>query len=386
MKEKIPLSIPNVNHEEKNRLNQCIESTFISSVGPFIEEFEKTMVDYVKTSYGVAMINGTASIHIALLAAGVTKDDYVIVPNITFIATLNPIRYLHASPILMDIDEDDLGLSPSKLQYFLESECYEENGKCFLKADKKRIKAIIPVHIFGTPCKIQDIVKIANNYGIYVIEDAAEALGSFSRGKHCGTFGDIGCFSFNGNKIITSGSGGMLITTHEEIFRKAKHLSTTAKSDTLNFVHDEIGYNYRISNLHAAIGVSQLKKLSSFIKTKKKNYLLYKKLLDKIENVSLFPIPNSSNHWFYSLYISEKARISKDSLMQGLISQGIDVRSIWTPMSELPMYRQSIKSNLKNSCKIFKRIINIPCSSNLNEEQVYRVVEAIKLTLKREIS
>ena len=275
-KEFIPLHEPRFIGNEKKYLNECIDSTFVSSVGKFVDEFEEMVARFSGAKYAVATSNGTSALHIGLKLVGVDGSCEVITQPLTFIATVNAISYCNAKPIFVDVDRETLGLSPSKLKEFLEEfTILNENGECINKSTNKIIKACIPMHTFGHPCKIDEIVEICDSYNIAVVEDAAESLGSYHKGKHTGSFGKVGVFSFNGNKIITAGGGGMLVTDDEQLAKKAKHITTTSKvPHPYEYIHDEIGYNYRLTNLAAALGVAQMENIQLFID--KQRYLAKK--------------------------------------------------------------------------------------------------------------
>ena len=269
----IPLSVPNLKGNEKKYLKECIDTEFVSSVGKFVDLFEKKISRYTNSKYAVACTSGTAALHLSLRIIGVKSQDEVIVPTMTFIATANAIKYLNASPIFMDCDEY-YNIDVKKLLNFLKFNTFFKNGYTYNKKTKKIIKAIIPVHVSGNAVNLKPILNICKKKNILIIEDAAEALGTFyidnkKKGKHAGTIGDIGCLSFNGNKIITSGGGGMIITNNKELAKKARYLSTQATNDSINYVHNEIGYNYRLTNIQAAVGLAQLEKINLFIKKKK---------------------------------------------------------------------------------------------------------------------
>lgn len=364
-KKKIPLHEPKFVGNEKKYLNHCIDTTFVSSVGKFVNKFEKKIAKYTGAKHAVAVTNGTAALHISLILAGVEQDDEVITQPLNFVASCNAIRYCNASPIFVDVDRDTMGLSPSALSSFLEKNTKIKNKKCINIKTKKIIKACIPMHSYGHPCRIDEIKKILKKYHIFLIEDAAESLGSFYKNKHTGTFGNLGIISFNGNKIITAGAGGCIITNNKLLAKKAKHLSTTAKiPHKWNFYHDSIGYNYRMSNINAALLVAQLENLKFFLKKKRK---LAKKYETFFQNTKyeFFKEPKNckSNYWLNSIILKDK--IQRDEFLKKSHSSGIITRPIWTLMNKLPTFKVAQHDGLKNSLWLYERVINLPSSVDL---------------------
>ena len=361
----IPLHEPKFVGNEKKYLNECIDSTFVSSVGKFVNEFEKRITNYTGTKYAIATTNGTSALHISLILAGVDKDCEVITQSLTFVATCNAISYCNAKPIFIDVDRDTMGLSPSSLRYFLENNTTLKNKKCINKKTKKIIKACVPMHSYGHPCRIDEIRKICDEYNIFLVEDAAESLGSIYKGKHTGTFGHIGTLSFNGNKIITAGGGGCIITNDKFFANKAKHLTTTAKvPHKWEFNHDMVGYNYRMPNLNAAILVAQLENLNNFLKKKRqlaKNYEVFFKSI----NYTFFKEPkdSKSNYWLNSIILKDKKQ--RDKFLEDTNSKGVMTRPIWTLMNKLPMFKDAECDELKNSEWLDQRVVNIPSSAKL---------------------
>jgi aminotransferase in exopolysaccharide biosynthesis len=359
-KEFIPLHEPRFLANEKKYLNECIDSTFVSSIGKFVDRFEDEFASYVGSKYAVATINGTSALHIALVGLGVCAEDEVITQALSFVATSNAISYTGATPIFIDVDLDTLGLSPYALKEFLEQNCILENGRCINKNTKKTIKACVPMHTFGHPCKIDEIVDICKEWGIIVVEDSAESLGSLYKNKHIGTFGTCGIFSFNGNKIITSGSGGVVVTDDEKFAKRLKHLSTTAKvAHRWEYVHDEIGYNYRLSNLNAALLVAQLEKLDEYLQNKRQVAYKYMEFFKTLDGVEFIKEPDfaKSNYWLNGIKVQNKEKI-----LEELNSNGIMSRPIWRLLSELDMYKDCQNDGLKNSKYLQKCVVNIPSS------------------------
>ncbi|MDD7794615.1 LegC family aminotransferase [Clostridium sp. 'White wine YQ'] len=384
MEKFIPLSVPNLKGNELNYVTSAVSDEWVSTGGEYINRFEKDIADYLKVSEAVACQSGTAALHLSLILSGIKAGDEVITPTLTFIAAVNPIRYMGAEPVFMDCD-DSLTIDTLKLKEFCEEKCDFVDGKLINKASKKHIKAIIVVHIFGNMADMESIMEIAEKYNIKVIEDATEALGSYYlkgkyKDKYAGTIGDFGAYSFNGNKIITTGGGGMLVSNLENGCKKAKYLSTQAKDDELNYIHNEVGYNYRMTNLQAALGVAQLEKIEDFIKIKEENYLLYKKLFKNNSKVKLLNFSDEirSNKWFYSLFINE-GDIGK--IIRELQSHKIQTRPIWGLIHEQQPYINNFTYNIEKAKHYSEHIINIPCSTNLNAEDVKRVVEIISIVI-----
>jgi len=345
---------------EKKYLNECIDSTFVSSVGKFVDRFEKEFAEYVGSKFAIAVVNGTAALHIALKIIGVKETDEVITQPLTFVATCNAISYCGASPIFVDVDLDTLGLSPASLKNFLEKNCEIKNNKCINKITKKVIKACVPMHTFGHPVKIDEIKEICDKWHIELVEDAAESLGSLYKGRHTGTFGKVGVFSFNGNKIITSGGGGVIVTDDEELAKRAKHITTTAKiPHPYEYVHDEIGYNYRMPNINAALLVAQMENLDKFLKIKRDLAKKYEEFFSSIGIEFLKEPQNAkSNYWLNAVKLENKAK--RDEFLECTNKNGVMTRPVWRLMNKLPMYKNAQKSELKNAEYLEDRIVNIP--------------------------
>ena len=381
----INLSVPNLSMDILDNLKECLESGWVSTGGRFIPEFETKVKNYMKTKFAAGVQSGTAGLHMSLQVLGVQRDEEVFVPTLTFIAAVNPTTYLGASPIFIDCD-DSLCMDPLKLEKFCSEECDFKEGVLVNKKTNKKIRALVIVHVFGNMADMEKIMDIAKKYNLRVLEDATEALGTYYtegryKGKYAGTIGDIGVLSFNANKIITTGGGGMVVGDNEELVEKVRFLSSQAKKDTLYFIHDEIGYNYRMLNLQAALGTSQIDQLESFIETKIKNYKIYKEELEKIEGLEILPFVEGirANHWFYSLKIDkEKYGIGRDELLQKLVDAGIQTRPIWGLIHQQKPYSTCQSYEIEKALYYYDRILNLPCSSNLTEKEVYQVIEKIK--------
>ena len=381
----INLSVPNLSMDILDNLKECLESGWVSTGGRFIPEFETKVKNYMKTKFAAGVQSGTAGLHMSLQVLGVQRDEEVFVPTLTFIAAVNPTTYLGASPIFIDCD-DSLCMDPIKLEKFCSEECDFKEGVLVNKKTNKKIKALVVVHVFGNMADMEKIMDIAKKYNLKVLEDATEALGTYYtegkyKGKYAGTIGDIGVLSFNANKIITTGGGGMVVGDNEELVEKVRFLSSQAKKDTLYFIHDEIGYNYRMLNLQAALGTSQIDQLESFIETKIKNYKIYKEELEKVEGLEILPFVEGirANYWFYSLKIDkEKYGIGRDELLQKLVDAGIQTRPIWGLIHQQKPYSTCQSYEIEKALYYYDRILNLPCSSNLTEKEVYQVIEKIK--------
>ena len=381
----INLSVPNLSMDILDNLKECLESGWVSTGGRFIPEFETKVKNYMKTKCAAGVQSGTAGLHMSLQVLGIQRDEEVLVPTLTFIAAVNPTTYLGASPIFIDCD-DSLCMDPLKLEKFCSEECDFKEGVLVNKKTNKKIRALVIVHVFGNMADMEKIMDIAKRYNLKVLEDATEALGTYYtegryKGKYAGTIGDIGVLSFNANKIITTGGGGMVVGDNEELVEKVRFLSSQAKKDTLYFIHDEIGYNYRMLNLQAALGTSQIDQLESFIETKIKNYEIYKEELEKIEGLEILPFVEGirANHWFYSLKIDkEKYGIGRDELLQKLVDAGIQTRPIWGLIHQQKPYSGCQSYEIEKALYYYDRILNLPCSSSLTEKEVYQVIEKIR--------
>lgn len=359
----IPLHAPRFDGNEKRYLLQAIDSTFVSSVGAFVDKFEITLAEYTGAKYAVACVNGTSALHIAMLANGVTQEDEVLSQALTFIATANAISYIGAEAVFIDVDKDTMGMSPNALRTFLEE--YGEvksDGFAYNKNSGKRIKACIPMHSFGLPLRIEEIKEICNIWNITLIEDAAESIGSYYKGKHTGTFGKMGTFSFNGNKTITCGGGGALITDDEMLAKRVKHLTTQAKiPHPWRYRHDAIGYNYRMPNLNAAVICAQMEQLDSFVKNKRELAGFYSEFFRDKDVQFIHEIDGArANYWLNALCFP--SREAQESFLRRTNESGVMTRPIWDLMNTLPMFEHCQTDGLINSKWLADRIVNIPSS------------------------
>jgi len=358
----IPLHEPRFLGNEKKYLNECIDSTFVSSVGKFVDRFEEEIAKYTSAKYAVATSNGTSALHISLLISGVESGHEVITQPLTFVAACNAISYCNATPVFVDVDKDTMGMSPVALESFLKANAIVKNQQCVNKSTGNIIKACVPMHTFGHPCRIDEIQRICQQWHITLIEDSAESLGGFYNGQHTGTFGELGVISFNGNKIITSGGGGCILTNNEELAKKAKHITTTAKEPhKWEYTHDMVGYNYRMPNLNAALIVAQLEQLNGFLKSKRLLAKSYEKFFKGSDTQFVSEPENSkSNYWLNSIVLKDKDQ--RNLFLDETNSQGIMTRPIWTLMNTLPMFKKSQCGNLTNAEWLEERVVNIPSS------------------------
>ena len=362
----IPLHQPRFNGNEKKYLNDCIDSTFVSSVGSYVDRFEKEFASYVGSKYAIATVNGTSALHISLILADVKRDDEVITQPLTFIATCNAIDYCNAKPVFVDVDLDTMGMSPKSLKNFLENNCEIIQTKCINKTTGKTIKACIPMHTFGHPCKIDEIKTICDEWNISLIEDSAESLGSYYKNVHAGTFGKLGVFSFNGNKIITSGGGGVIVTNDKQLAKKAKHLTTTAKiPHPYEYIHDQIGYNYRLPNINAALLIAQMEQLNYFLDNKRQLAEQYYQFFLDIPDIDFINEPQNSksNYWLQSILLKDKTM--RDAFLEETNKNKVMTRPIWKLMNELDMFQDCQSTNLDNAKYLEQRIVNIPSSVRL---------------------
>ncbi len=378
----IPLSVPNFSGREKEYVNDAVVSEWVSTGGSKVSEFEEKIAEYTGMPRAVACNSGTSGLHLALMAAGVGAGDEVLAPTLTFIAAVNPIRYVGARPVFIGCGQS-LCLCPTLAEEWLAAHTERRDGACFNKRTGARVKALLVVHVFGNMADMQGLVALCEKYGLILIEDATEALGTrYTEGPYAGrmagTIGDIGAYSFNGNKLITTGAGGMVVSNHPDWAEHAKHLSTQAKADELQFIHDEIGYNYRMTNLQAALGLAQLEQIEGFIAHKRAMYEFYRERLDGKNGFRILPFRAGvrSNHWFYSLYL-EDARHRRDDVIAALREQQIQTRPVWALIHEQADYGACERYGTELAEDFRARIVNLPCSTNLTEADAQRVADAL---------
>ena len=381
----IPLSVPVLSGLEAEYTREALESGWVSTGGPFITRLEDAVREVTGARNAVACVNGTAALQVALRLAGVRAGDEVIVPTLTFIATVNAVDYLGAHPVFVDCDEF-MNIDPGAVASFLAEECAMDGDAVVDRETRRRVAAIVPVHVFGNPCDLAPLLDTATRYGLPVIEDAAESLGSSwtegpLAGRHTGTRGLFGALSFNANKIVTTGGGGMILTEDDRLAEHARYLTTTAKDDAMRFVHNEVGYNFRITNLNAAVGVAQMETLAARIEAKKRNYQLYEAVLAGVRGVQLLGVPErtSPNYWFYSLLVepTEYGR-DRESLMLALDAEGIQTRPVWHLNHWQRPYQGERAYRIERAVWFWERVLNLPCTSNLTESDVSRVADAIR--------
>ncbi|MEG0340288.1 MAG: LegC family aminotransferase [Oscillospiraceae bacterium] len=377
----IPLSVPNFGGNEKQYVNDAVISEWVSTGGSLVTDFEAKLAQYVHMPRAVACNSGTSGLHLACMAADIGSGDEVIVPSLTFIAAVNPVRYSFAQPVFIGCD-DSLCMCPEAAEAFCRDNCEMRDNKLYNKKSGAHVKAILVVHVFGNMADMPAFLRIAKQYHLTLIEDATEALGTYYtngelKGKMAGTIGDIGVYSFNGNKIITTGAGGMVVSHHDDYAQHAKHLSTQAKSDELQFFHDEVGYNYRLTNLQAALGLAQLEQLDGFISHKIARYEQYKAALDGVNGYKILGFRDDvrSNHWFYSLLIPNGNK--RDEYIASLRSMNIQVRPVWALINEQADYGRNEAYSLDKAQYYRAHIINLPCSTNLSEQDAQRVIKAV---------
>jgi len=375
----IPLSVPNIAGNEWKYVKDCLDTGWISSVGSYVTQFEEMVAGFAGAKYGVAAVNGTAALHISLLLSGVKRDDYVILPNLTFVASANSIKYLGAEPLLIDADPDLWQMDLDLLEEFLENETDEKNGELIYIKDGRRIGAIMPVHILGNMCDMDRFLAIVKKYPLPIVEDSTEALGTTYKGKSAGTFSPLACFSFNGNKIISTGGGGVIVTDDEALAKHAKHLTTTAKASPDEYYHDEVGYNYRLVNVLAAIGVGQMELLPSFIKRKRECVAFYKKELAGIGDIRFQKeLPDvETNGWLFTIQTDKQIQ-----LLDHLNANKILSRRFWMPMNKLPMYRDCVYVQKKDTSDyIYNTCLSIPSSTSITDDELAIVIREIKAAI-----
>lgn len=384
MSEIIPLSIPSIQGNEWKYVKECLDTEWVSSAGKYVDLFEKKIAEYTGAKYAIACVNGTAALHIALILAGVKPKDEVIVPTLTFISPINVVRYCNANPIFMDAD-NFYNIDAEKTIDFINKETLFKDGNTYNKHTQRCIRAIIPVHIFGNAVSLDDLYEICKERNTKIIEDATESLGTkYTKGKfankHTGTIGELGCLSFNGNKIITTGGGGIILTDNQNYAEKAKYLTTQAKDDTIRYIHNEIGYNYRLTNIQAALGVAQLEKLPEYLIIKRNNFYIYKEKINKIPGLHLAETPDyaENNHWMYELQIDkDKYGKDKEKLMQYLSEKGIQTRPVWYLNHLQKIYKDCQNYKIKKAVELWENTLNIPCSVSIKDCNINYIVKIL---------
>ena len=381
---KILLNKPTFDGNEWKYLKECIDTEWVSSAGKYVDLFERKIAEYTSSKYAIACVNGTAAIQVSLRLAGVGAGDEVIVSTLTFIASVNAITYNNATPIFMDADKY-YNIDAEKTIEFIKNETVFKNGITYNKKTNNKIAAIIPVHVWGNACWLDELVELCNKQNIAIVEDAAESLGTFYnagkyKGKHAGTIGKLGCLSFNGNKIITTGGGGMILTDVKTLEEKAKYLSTQAKDDPIRYIHDEVGYNFRLTNIQAALGVAQLEQLPAILKRKKEIYDFYQSKIENIEGLSLSKVPDyaDNNHWLNLLKIDSKVyNQDREVLMKRLEGNGIQTRPVWKLNHEQKPYKDYQHFKVEKAKELVKNSLCLPSSANLSNENLNKIVSVL---------
>ena len=362
----LPLHEPVFAGNEKSYLNDCIDSTFVSSVGKYVDRFEEMVAEYTGAAYAVATVNGTAALHIALKLAGVEPDTEVVTQPLTFVATCNAVAYCGAVPVFVDVDRQTLGMSASSLKSFFDERTEIRNGVRVNRRTGRRVSAVVPMHTFGHPCEIDEIAKICTSYGVPLVEDAAESLGSRYKGVHTGTFGKVSAFSFNGNKTITTGGGGMIVTDDEELAKRAKHITTTAKlPHPYEYIHDEIGYNYRLPNINAALGCAQMEMLDEILADKRETANAYRDFFRNLQGIDFVDEPEGarSNFWLNAVTLPDSKM--KEAFLRITNDRGVMTRPVWRLMNRLPMFEKCESMPLPNAEWLQERVVNIPSGARI---------------------
>ncbi|WP_031482562.1 LegC family aminotransferase [Maridesulfovibrio frigidus] len=364
----LPLHEPVFPGNELAYTKECIDTTFVSSVGKFVDQFENMLADYTGAKRAIAVTNGTAALHMALMLAGVKNGDEVIIPGLTFVATANAVAYIGAIPHIADSEETTLGLDAAKLDAHLSEVAEVRNGECFNKQTGRKIAALVPMHVFGIPSDIEGLLTLCEKFSIPMVEDAAEAIGSFYKGKHCGLFGKVASLSFNGNKTITTGGGGAILTDDDELADLCKHLTTTAKAPhKWEYFHDMIGYNYRMPNINAALGCAQMEKLDDIIVSKRKLAEAYAAAFANIKGVRFLTEPDGckSNYWFCTIILEKGMEAERDSILEATNGAAYMTRPLWTAMHKLPMFENCPRTDMSVAESLEKRVINIPSGAGI---------------------
>ena len=359
----IPLAVPVFIGNEKKYLNECIDTTFVSSVGKFVDRFEEDTARYTGCKRAVVCVSGTNALHMSLILAGVERDDEVLTQALTFVATCNALSYIGAHPVFIDVDRDTMGLSPAAVREWLAKNSEQKNGECYNKRTGRRVKACVPMHTFGHPVHLDELVEVLKEYHIELVEDAAESIGSLYKGKHTGTFGKVGALSFNGNKTITTGGGGMMLFNDEELGAYAKHITTQAKiPHRWEFRHDHIGYNYRMPNINAALGCAQLEHIEEYVASKRETAKAYEEFFRNIPEIEFFvDTPNTrSNYWLNVVILKDKE--AQQDFLEYTNKNGVMTRPIWELMNRLLMFENSENDGLQNTIWFADRVVNIPSS------------------------
>jgi len=380
----IPNAVPHLAGNEWKYLKECLDTNWVSSAGPFVGRFEREVARYLGLPHAVATVNGSAALHVALLASGVTAGDEVLLPAFTFVATANAVAYCGAHPVFLDSEEVSWGLDPVRLAEFVEGECEVRSGHVVNRRTGRVVRALLPVHLYGHPCDLDPMLALARRYPMAVVEDSAEALGARYRGRAVGSEGLAGCLSFNGNKVITTGAGGMVLTRDEAIAARVRQLTTQARGDAIEFVHDEIGFNYRLSNLHAALGVAQLEQLDGFVEDKRGTAAFYQQAFAGMDGVAPFVEAAwaRSTYWMASLLLDEGRCPDVAALIRDLNAAGIEARPLWRPLHRQPAFRDAQTAAAPVAERLHARGLSLPCSVGITPEERQAVVDAVVRRLR----
>ena len=383
MSDFIPLSVPAIRGNEWQYIKECLDTEWVSSAGKYVDRFEQDIARFTGAKHAVACVNGTSALHIALQLVGVKPGDEVIVPTVTFVAPVNVVRYCFAEPVFMDCD-DYYNIDVEKLEQFLKRQTHQQGGVCINKKSGKSIRAIIPVHVFGNAARLDALLPLCSERNIRVVEDASESLGTRYVGccgdRHTGTVAEVGCLSFNGNKIITTGGGGMILTDQDELAARARYLTTQAKTDEVRYTHGDVGYNYRLTNIQAALGVAQLEQLPEYLQIKRKNFTAYREALQNVAGLRIAPGPGyaENNYWMYALQIDpRKYGRDREGVMAHLAAQRIQSRPLWYLNHLQKPYAGCEAWDVALAPQLLASTLNLPCSVNLKEEQIQRVLAAL---------
>jgi perosamine synthetase len=381
----IPLCVPEIRGNEWKYIKECLDTNWVSSVGSFVDRFERVVAEYVGTKYAVATINGTSALHVALLVAGVQPEDEVLVSSLSFIAPANAIRYAGAWPVFMDAEPAYWQMDPAKVEAFLENECRWQNGRLTNKSTSRRVTAVLPVHILGHPCDMDPILDLARKYKLATIEDASESLGARYRGRMVGRLGDIACLSFNGNKLITTGGGGMIVTENQQWAERARYLTTQARDDPVEYVHNEIGFNYRLSNIQAAMGVAQMEQIDDFISKKRQIARVYQDGFKDVSEITPMPAHEAvaATYWLYTVLLQAQTTLSdRKTVLSELNEAAIGARPLWQPLHTLPPYIGSQAYRIEHSVRLYERGVSLPSSVGLKADGQQKCINVLKNTCR----